>query len=169
MDGNGRYTLLSPAIIDRFRAELEVGDWPQMAAYRVGIAPTTLKQWVWKGCELPAIEPYATLVAMMVEVEAKLSGALLTVLMDDALGRKYYDSDEARPNPDTARWLLLNRFRFLWGVDKESGKSGGVSITEAVERRLEEIDVTRRERAREILKKLPDADKQAARKEGFLL
>jgi hypothetical protein len=171
LDGAGMRTSLTPELLEKIVEEMRVGDWPQMAAYRAGISPNTFSTWVIRGCDIVAVDPYKTLVSRVVQVEAEISGKLMKVLMDHALGNVPYRApdDPPAPSPETARWLLLNRFRFLWQVDKETGKGGGISITEAVERQLEAMDEKRRERARAIINQLPEAAKQVARKDGFLL
>jgi hypothetical protein len=164
LDGAGNWTKLTPAVLAKLKTELEVGDWPAMAAYRAGVSPNSLQNWIVQGCSLVAVEPYAELVGMVVQVEAKISGKLMKVVMDAALGLGGDDED-----PEQAKWLLMRRFHFLWAIDKDTGRCGGISLTEAVERELSKLDTNRREAARKIIAALPAEAKASARKDGFLL
>lgn len=171
LDGASNWTSCTPGLLERFEVELNVGDWPEMAAYRCGISPNTYRNWIVQGCSLVAVEPYATFVGMVVRVEAQLSGKLMGVIMDAALGRLpgWSEGDPPRPSPEQAKWLLCNRFRYLWLVDKETGRAGGTSMTELVETELLKLDQNRREAARKIIAALPAEAKASARKDGFLL
>lgn len=170
MDGNGNVTALTPAVHERLIAELQVGDFPAMAAIRANCSPSTVDRWVVVGCDPYAVEPYKSFAADFVRVEAALCGQLTTIIMDHALGRAKAHRKDARPKGDPywAMKLLESRFRFLWAIDKE-GKQGGITVTEIVIRAVEALDSARALKAREILKQLSPETKQQARKEGFLV
>jgi hypothetical protein len=162
MDGNGHPTALTPAVHKKLITELQVGDWPAMAAIRADCSPRTVERWVSVGCDPYAVEPYKSFAADFVRTEAKICGELTAVCMGRALG-KGTEGD--------AFWafkMLETRFRFLWGVDKE-GNGGGVAVAELVVRAIESQDSTRAEKARGILKQLPPEAKQEARNAGFLV
>lgn len=163
MDGAGKYTALTPKLRANLLAQLAVGDFPQMAAYRAGCSPQTLHKWLCQGCDPVGVEPYVSFTAEFIKVEADLSARLMGVVMDHAMGV------ENAGNADHCKWLLLNRFQFLWKVDKESGRIGGISVSEVVERHLLEASASRREQAKAIIARLPEEAKQSARKGGFLV
>jgi hypothetical protein len=160
MDGNGYPTALTPERHKALITELKVGDWPAMAAVRAKCSPSTVQRWVTEGCQPAAVEPYATFAADFVAVEAQICGQLTAVIMDRALGR----SDEG--DPYWAKWLLETRFRFLWNIN--SGK-GGVSVAELVVGAIEVKDAEMAQKARDLLKQLPEPAKAEARKAGFLI
>ena len=170
VDDLGHYTALTPAVHERYLAELAKGDWPQLAAFRAGIAPKSVKRWIDKGLEEAAIEPYASFAAEVVKLEADLAGKLIEVIMADALGETVEPEEgKQRPNVQTAQWLLQNRFRFFWGTKDGEVSPAAISITEHVERQLSALDDVRREKGKKILAMLPAEVRASARKEGFLL
>lgn len=171
LDGVGAWTTLTPELQAKLLSELSVGDWPQMVAYRCGCAPATIVAWLKKGCDPLAVEPYASFADAFLRKEADISAQLMTVIMDKALGRaERGDPDGPEPpDPGYCKWVLINRFQFLWRVDRETGKSGGLSVSEIVERHMLELSTDRADKARAILAQLPADAKAAARKEGFLL
>jgi hypothetical protein len=162
LDGNNRQTALTPEVMARLCKELSVGDWPTYAAYRAGISPSTMSNWLRMGCLPDAVEPYTSLIGAVVTVEAELSERMMRCIIDSATG-------EVNGNPESAKWVLQNRFRWAWGIDKETGKAGGRSIAEEVEALMFQHDADRREKARAILAAMSHDQKQAARKEGFLV
>jgi hypothetical protein len=168
MDGNGHPTALTPERHARLIAELEVGDWPAMAAIRADCAPRTVVSWLERGLEPGAVEPYATFALEFVKVEARLCGQLTSVVMDAALGRGKPKKASRNQDPIWAFKLLESRFRFLWRVD-ERGNMGGTSVTELVLAAVDKMDASRADKARALLKQLPELAKQEARKEGFQL
>lgn len=169
-DDLGRFTALTPEVEKRFLSELAKGDWPQLAAFRSGISPKSIKRWLDKGLEECAIEPYASFAAAVVKLEADLAGKLIEVIMADALGETPSpDEGKRRPNVMTAQWLLQNRFRFFWGTKDGVVSPAAISITEHVEQRMSVLDEAKREKARKILAALPSEARAAARKDGFLL
>ncbi len=171
VDDLGRHTALTPEVQQRFLTELEKGDWPQLAAFRAGISPKSVKRWIDKGLEEAAIEPYASFAAAVVKLEAELAGKLIEVIVADALGETPEpDEGMRRPNVMSAQWLLQTRYRFFWGVAKDGVASpGAVSIAETVERQMATLDGPKREQAKKILESLPAETKAEARKKGFLL
>lgn len=168
MDGNGFPTALTPARHALLITELEVGDFPAMAAIRAGCSPRSVERWVQWGCEgATAVEPYKSFAEAFVQVEARICGALTKVIMDHALGRGIRGKQKTpKGNPFWAERMLERRFRFLWGMNKD-GTSGGVSVTELVIEAIEQGNADRAAKARELLKQLPEAAKSQARKEGF--
>lgn len=167
MDGNGRVTALTPERHARLITELEVGDFPAMAAIRAGCSPRSVERWVQWGCEgATAVEPYKAFAEAFVQVEARLCGALTQVIMNHALGRVRGKQKKPKGDPYWAERMLERRFRFLWGMNKD-GTSGGVSVTELVIQTIEQGDADRAAKARELLKQLPEATKAQARQEGF--
>jgi hypothetical protein len=168
MDGNGHQTALTPERAARLIEELKVGDWPALAALRADVAPTSLYRWVRWGCEPAAVEPYASFAADFVKVEAKLAGEMMAIVMAAARGGAFIEKGEARPDPEMAIWVLQNRFRYLWSIDKD-GKQGGISVLETVIEAVAANDNATREQAKAILAAIPEATKQEARKKGFLL
>lgn len=167
MDGNGRVTALTPERHARLIAELEVGDYPAMAAIRAQCSPRTVERWVQWGCEgATAVEPYKSFAEDFVAVEARLCGELTKVILDHALGRVKGKQKKPKGDPYWAERLLQSRFRFLWAVDK-NGQGGGVSVTEIVIQAIEKGDADRAQHARELLKQLPEAAKAEARQKGF--
>jgi hypothetical protein len=169
-DDLGNFTALTPAVQQRFLDELAKGDWPQLAAFRAGIAPKSVKRWLDKGLEDCAIEPYASFAAEVVRLEAELAGKLIHVVMQDALGETPEpDEGKRRPNVQTAQWLLQNRFRFFWGTKDGLVSPAALSIAEHVERQMASLDETKRNAARKILAALPNEARTEARKAGFLL
>lgn len=170
VDDLGRHTALTPEVHQRFLTELKKGDWPQLAAFRAGISPKSVKRWIDKGLEEAAIEPYASFAAAVVKLEADLAGKLIEVIMADALGEtKKPDEGKSRPNVMTAQWLLQNRYRFFWGTKDGVVSPAALSISEHVERQMAVLDEAKRQKARELLAKLPTEAKAQARKDGFLL
>lgn len=169
MDGNGYPTALSPAVHSRLIAELEVGDFPAMAAIRAKCSPRTVERWVTEGCQYAAVEPYASFAADFVRVEAELCAKLTTVILNHALGRGLHGKQK-RPkgDPEWAEWMLRNRFAYLWRIDKD-GKQGGVSVMQLVAQTIEAQDAVRGEKARALLARVDETIKQEARKEGFLV
>lgn len=168
MDGNGHATALTPARAKALIAELEVGDWPAMAAIRADVAPTSLYRWVREGCEPAAVEPYASFAAEFCKVEARIAGEMMAVIMGAARGGEKPRKGTSRPDPEWAAWVLQNRFRYLWRIDKE-GHQGGVSVLETVIEAIAANDNAMREQAKAILAAIPEATKQEARRKGFLL
>lgn len=170
-DDAGRFTALTPHVQDVFLAELAKGDWPQLAAFRAGISPKSVQRWIAKGTEDIAIEPYASFVAEVVKVEADIAGKLTKIILDDALGLTEWTPDCGRPRPnvESAKWLLQNRFRFFWGTKDGTIPGAAVSIAETVERQVAGVDEAKRDKARKILAALPSEARANARKEGFLL
>lgn len=169
MDGNGHQTALTPSRHKRLIAELEVGDWPALAALRADVAPTTLYRWVRMGCEPAAVEPYASFAASFVKVEATIAGEMMAIVMAAARGGvERLKKGARRPDPEMAIWVLQNRFRFLWRIDKD-GNQGGVSVLQTVIDAVAANDNAMREQAKAILATIPEATKQEARKKGFLL
>lgn len=169
MDGNGYPTALTPARARALITELEVGDWPAMAAIRADVAPTSLYRWVKLGCEPAAVEPYASFAAEFCKVEARIAGEMMAIVMAAARGGvRRLKKDERRPDPELAIWVLQNRFRYLWRIDKD-GNQGGISVLETVIEAVAANDNAMREKAQAILAALPEATKQEARKKGFLL
>lgn len=168
MDGNGHQTALTPARARALLTELEVGDWPALAALRADVAPTSLYRWVAWGCEPAAVEPYASFAAEFVKVEARIAGEMMAIVMEAARGAPKPRKGESRPDPEMAIWVLQNRFRYLWRIDKD-GRQGGVSVLETVIEAVSANDNAMREQAKAILATIPEATKQEARKKGFLL
>lgn len=168
MDGNGHVTALTPERHARLIAELEVGDWPTMAAIRADCSPSTVLSWLERGLEPAAVEPYASFALAFVQVEARLCGQLTQVVMDHALGRGKPKKGSRNADPNWAWKVLESRFRFLWRVDAK-GNLGGQSVTELVLDAVAKMDAARAEKAREIVKQLPPTALEAARKEGFQL
>lgn len=166
MDGNGHVTALTPARHARLIEELRKGDWPAMAAIRADVAPRSMERWVVWGCEPAAVEPYASFARDFVKAEAELSGEMMGIILAHARDGHYGNKRPPKGDPAWARWVLQERFRFLWRVDKE-GKQGGVSVLQVVIEAIEQLDVTRNEKARKLLTELTEEQKQAARKEGF--
>jgi len=170
VDDLGNFTALTPEVHDRFLAELGKGDWPQLAAFRAGISPKSVKRWLDKGLEEAAVEPYASFAAAVVQLEAELAGKLIEVIVQDALGKTPEpDEGKRRPNVMTAQWLLQNRFRFFWGTKDGAVSPAALSIAEHVEMRMAALDESKRAKARELIAKLPTEAKAQARKDGFLL
>lgn len=168
MDDNGHQTALTPARARALLEELEVGDWPALAALRADVAPTSLYRWVRQGCEPAAVEPYASFAAEFVKVEARIAGEMMAIVLDAARGAPKPGRGERAPDPEMAIWVLQNRFRYLWRIDKE-GKQGGISVLETVIEAVADNDNAAREQAKAILATIPEATKQEARKKGFLL
>jgi hypothetical protein len=169
VDDLGNHTALTPAVQERFLVELRKGDWPQLAAFRAGIAPRSVQRWLSKGLEEAAIEPYASFAVAVVQCESELAGKLIEVIVDDALGRTPEPEEGMRrPNVMTAQWLLEKRFRFFWGTKTEPS-AAAISITEHVEKTMAQLDEGKREKARKILAALPAEARAEARKDGFLL
>jgi hypothetical protein len=162
MDDNGYPTALTPVRHALLITELKKGDWPAMAAIRADVSPRSMERWVVTGCDPFAVEPYKSFASDFVKAEAELSGEMMTIILDTARGRK------SKGNAHWARWVLENRFRFLWRLDKE-GKAGGVSVLEVVVAAIDKLDVARSEKARALLQQLTTEQKQAAIKEGFQL
>lgn len=163
MDGNGYPTALTPARHAKLIEELKVGDWPAMAAIRAEVSPRSMERWVVTGCDPVAVEPYKSFASEFVRVEAALSGEMMGIILAHARRKA---GKPTNGDPFWARWVLENRFRFLWAIDKE-GKAGGVSVLQVVVEAIEKLDVTRTEKARALLRQLTDSQKDAARKEGF--
>ena len=92
----------------------------------------------------------------------------MRIILDDACGVELPEG-APRPNVESAKWLLINRFRWLWQIDKITGKGGGMAVSEVVEGLLLAADSERREQAKKILDQLPAEAKAGARKGGFLL
>ena len=168
MDGNGHVTALTPERHARLIEELEVGDFPAMAAIRAECSPRTVERWVQWGCEgSTAVEPYKSFAEAFVKVEARICGQLTKVIMDHALGRGIRGKRKTpKGDPYWAERMLERRFRFLWGLNKD-GTTGGVSVTELVIQAIEASSAERAAKARELLKLLPPDAKDRARKEGF--
>jgi hypothetical protein len=167
MDGNGQVTALNPRVFARLIEELEVGDYPAMAAIRAGCSPRSVERWVQWGCEgATAVEPYKSFAEAFVQVEARICGRLTKIIMDHALGRVRGKQKKPKGDPFWAERMLSSRFRFLYGVSKD-GTTGGVTVTELVIQTIEAGDAQRATKARELLKLLPDAAKAQARQEGF--
>lgn len=168
MDGNGHPTALTPERHKRLIEELEVGDWPAMAAIRAECSPRTVERWVVEGCQFAAVEPYASFAADFVRVEARLCAEYTRVIADHALGRVRGKQKRPKGDPVWARYLLETRFRYLYGMRRD-GTGGGVSVAELVLEALDKADAARADKARQVLKQLPAPLKEAARKEGFQL
>jgi hypothetical protein len=168
MDGNGNVTALTPERHKRLIAELKVGDWPALAAIRAECSPRTVERWVVMGCDPVAVEPYRSFASDFVRVEANLAGEMMRIVLDSARGGPRGKKDHRAPNVETAIWVLTNRFRFLWAIDKH-GKSGGVSVAELVVGAVEQADVLRSQKARALLAKVQEELKDEARREGFQL
>ncbi len=164
MDGNGHPTALTPERHLRLIDELRKGDWPAMAAIRADVAPRSMERWVVWGCDPVAVEPYKSFAADFVRTEAELSGEMMGIILEHA--RK--GRGGAKGDAEWARWVLENRFRFLWRIDKE-GKQGGVSVLQVVVEAIEQLDVARDDKARALIKQLSEDQKKQARKEGFLI
>lgn len=168
MDGNGHPTALTPERHARLITELQVGDWPSMAAIRADCSPSTVESWLYRGLEPAAVEPYRSFALDFVKVEAELCGKLTSVVMDHALGRGKPKKGSRNQDPAWAMRLLESRFRFLWRVDAQ-GNLGGQSVTELVLGAVAKMDAVRAEKARELVKQLPPTAKEQARKDGFQL
>jgi hypothetical protein len=168
MDGNGHPTALTPERQAALLRELEVGDWPAMAAIRAECSPRTVVSWLERGLEPAAVEPYASFALEFVKVEARLCGQLTAVIMDHALGRGKPKKGSRNADPVWAWKMLESRFRFLWRIDGQ-GNAGGQSVTELVLAAVDKLDAARAEKAREYVKQLPPLVKEQARKEGFQL
>ncbi len=165
MDGNGQVTALTPVRHARLIEELSVGDWPAMAAIRAQCSPRSVERWVQWGCDPVAVEPYKSFAADFVMCEARICGELTTVLMNHALGRVRGKQKRPKGDPLWARYMLENRFRFLWGMGQQP--TSGQSVVELVLSAIEQQSSERSAKARELLKLLPDAAKAQARQEGF--
>ncbi len=171
VDDAGNHTALTPDVHKRFIAELAKGDWPQLAAFRAGVAPKSIHRWISKGLEEAAIEPYASFAADVVKAEADLAGRIIQVVVEDALGTSTWHPDcgTPKPNVQSAIWLLQNRFRFFWGTKDGTVAPAAVSITEAVEKQMASLDESKRDKARKLLAMLPAEARASARKDGFVL
>jgi hypothetical protein len=170
-DDLGNFTALTPQVQEKFLAELRKGDWPQLAAFRAGVAPKSVKRWLDKGVEDCAIEPYASFAAAVLMLEAELAGRIIKVVMDDAMGEGDWNPECGRqkPNVQSAIWLLQNRFRFFWGTKDGTVAPAAISITEHVEKQMATMDQGKRDKAKKILASLPSDVRANARKDGFLL
>lgn len=171
VDGNGRPTNLTPELQQAIiRDMLEHGDWPSMTAYRCGVSPNTVMNWLVRGSDPYAVEPYLGFVAAFVGAEAIIHGQLLAVIVDAALGRQRERAEGAPvPKPEWAAWLLHKRWAYLWSLDKETGKSKGVTVAEVVDQTLAKFSEARRDKAKAIIAQLSQEARASARKEGFLL
>jgi hypothetical protein len=169
MDGNGHPTALTPLRHARLIEELKKGDWPALAAIRADCSPRTVERWVVMGCDPVAVEPYRSFAAAFVKVEAELAAEMMGIVLAHARGGKRPKrADGYRPNLEAAIWVLQNRFRFLWAIDKE-GKQGGISVTEIVFDAMGKMDEARAVEARAFLKQLNEDQKRQAREKGFLV
>ncbi len=169
-DDLGNFTALTPSVVQKFLDELAKGDWPQLAAFRAGIAPKSVKRWLDKGTEEAAIEPYASFAAAVVMLEAELAGKLIQVVIADALGTAEKPPEGMKaPNVQTAIWLLQNRFRFFWGTKDGLVSPAAISIAEHIERNASTLDQSKRDAVKQILAKLPADARADARKKGFVL
>lgn len=169
-DDMGNFTALTPAVQQRFLDELAKGDWPQLAAFRAGISPKSVKRWLDKGLEEAAVEPYASFAAAVVMLEAQLAGKLIEVIVNDALGTTPTpDEGRTKPNVLSAQWLLNNRYRFFWGTKDGVVPPAAISIAEHIERQSSALDASKRDAVKKILAKLPADARADARKEGFVL
>lgn len=168
MDDNGNVTALTPHRHERLIEELKRGDWPALAAIRADCSPRTVERWVVMGCDPVAVEPYRSFASAFVKVEAELAGEMMGIILAHARGGKRPKGDGYRPDLDAAIWVLQNRFRYLWALDKE-GKQGGVSVVEIVFDAMGKMDEERAKKARELLKAMTDDQKRNAREKGFLV
>lgn len=171
IDGRGNATRLTPELQRRFQKDLEeTGDFPTMVALRHQIGATTFKHWLRLGCEEGAVEPYVGWVRAIVESEGQMSGALVKVLLDRALGRTKRakeDSETLAPDTESAKWLLVRRFSWLWAENKEHGGTRGQSLAQLVTETILEANADRREKALRLLSNMNNEFKEAARSEGF--
>jgi hypothetical protein len=170
-DGNGRPTNLTPDVHAAFMADMrEHADWPAMTAYRVGVSPVTAESWLVRGVDPYAVEPYRSFAADFVSVESEIHGRLLEVILNAALGRtKKGPKGKVGPNPAWAAWLLQHRWGYLWRLDKDTGKTRGVTVAEVVDRALARVSEERRDKARAIIAELSQEARAKARAEGFML
>jgi hypothetical protein len=179
VDGNGRPTNLTPEVHAAFIADMRThGDWPAMTAYRCGVSPVTVESWVTRGADPYAVEPYRSFVADFVSAEAEIHGKLLKVILDEALGtpKPPKEPDPMRtavpdraPSPAWAAWLLQHRWGYLWRLNKDTGKTNGVTVAEVADQALAKFSEERRDKARAIIAKLSSEARASARKDGFLL
>lgn len=170
-DGNGHPTNLTPELQEAIISDMLLhGDWPSMTAYRCGVSPMTVENWLVRGADPYAVEPYCGFVAAFVSAEAQIHGELLKVIVDDALGREApVPEGKRRPSPAWAAWLLQHRWGFLWRLNKDTGKSNGVTVAEVVDQTLAKFSEARRDKAKAIIAQLSQEARASARKEGFLL
>jgi len=87
--------LRSPQMIEAILAILRLGHFREVAARKVGIAPSTLSSWISQDDELRR---------QVEEAEADLEIRILRTV-----------KDRARDDAKAAQWLLERRFRQRWG------------------------------------------------------
>ncbi len=165
LDGNGHPTNLTPEIHERIIADMKTHcDWPAMTAYRCGVSPVTLEQWVARGADPYAVEPYRGFVADFVAAEATVHGELVGIILATARG-----GEQEGKSPAWAAWLLKHRWGYLWNLNRETGTSNAVTVAQVVDQVLSKFSAERREKATAIIKQLSEEARASARKEGFLL
>jgi hypothetical protein len=171
VDGNGRPTNLTPELQETIIADMLLhGDWPSMTAYRCGVSPDTVSNWLVRGADPYAVEPYRGFVAAFVAAEASIHGELLKVIVDDALGRGTPPAQGQRAKSAAwAAWLLQHRWGYLWRLNKDTGRSNGTTVAEVVDQTLARFSEDRRDKAKAIIAQLSQEARASARKEGFLL
>lgn len=142
-----------------------------MVALRNKMSPGTLMQWVFRGLDESAPKAYRDFAEAFVTTEAEISGQLVQIVMDSAMGRRRKPTAESEfeaPSVDDAKWMLVMRFQFLWRQQKD-GSMGGKSCAEVVSERIVQLETSRRDQVRRILAQLPEAAKKAARQEGYMV
>ena len=173
VDGNGRPTNLTPQVHAAFMEDMRThADWPAMTAYRVGVSPVTAESWLVRGSDPTAVEPYRSFAADFVATEASIHGELVKIILEHARGGRrvsFSKRAKAAPNPAWAAWLLQHRWGYLWRLNKETGRTRGVTVAEVVDQALARFTDAQRDKARQILASLSSEAKAQARAEGFML
>jgi hypothetical protein len=167
---------LTPELREKLLAGLREGDWPDMVAMRNGVSGQTLTRWVLKGLDEGAGEPWASFADEVVAIEVDVSGQLVKIIMDSAMGRRrivnQLDEEGHECHPPSvgdAKWMLTRRFQWLWAQSRETGLVAGRSLAEVVAERIEQIETEHLEQVRKLLRQLPSDAKREAMARGLVL
>lgn len=158
LDGEGHYTSLTPALHAGLVKSIRTGQWPVDAAFSNGITPGTLKRFLEKG--LRGIAPYAAFLVEFMAAESAHAREVMGTVEEVRTGRA--DPMCANSQLHAAKYILDTRYRWMWG-------GATTSAAQLVSDQLEKDSDERKQKALEVLKKLPEAEKKKLRDAGFLL
>lgn len=160
-DDDGHETALTPTMRSELVAKLRAGSWPQDACYACGIKPKTLKRWLLLGAGDNAKQPYRSFALEFLAAESAHASEVEQTVNTIRQGL-FDDAKTAAVQFHAAKFILETRYRWFWG-------GNAMSAAQFVDMALEKESDERKQKALEVLKKLPESEKKKLREAGFLL
>lgn len=162
MDDNGHSTALSPGVEAALVANARKGYWPAMCALLCRVAPSSVQNWLEKGLDEYAVNPYKRFAENFIHAELESCAELEDMIRKAALGEVLKDPDCLPPDVKALQWLLERRYSDLWSGGGQTAVGMALIATSPTSSVL-------RAKALEFLRALPEAERTRAHAAGLTL